>query len=316
MGLQGGRGPVTAEKGADGASGAPRATVVVVTRNRPEDLGRCLASVARQSLCSALVVLDNASDTPLAPPRGAVVLRSDLLLGVAAARNRACTRVTTPYLVFLDDDAAFQDTDTLERIVRVFDSDTRIAALALNALAVQQSGVELEQMRLVRGVRAGVLPIVCGGETTVPVAVFVGAGCAFRTEAFRAVGGFREDFQYGGEEFHLALRLIDRGWEMRYLPAVKVRHYHSGAWRLDASVRLPSQLRNKWAMAAEMLPRRHIPGALGPFTLRMLAEMRRDGVGWGAPLRWAWVSFLAEWRHRRPVALATVRTAARLRGRL
>lgn len=304
------------EEGPHRAKDAPRATVVVVTRNRPDDLHRCLASVARQGVPAALVVLDNASDTPLVPPLGAALLQSGVVLGVAAARNRACAQVATPYLVFLDDDAAFQDSDTLERIVRVFDADARVAGLALNAVAVQQSGAELEQMRLVRGVRADVAPIVCGGEVTFPVAVFVGAGCAFRTEAFRAIGGFREDYQYGGEEFHLALRLIDRGWELRYLPAVKVRHYHSGAWRLDASVRLPSQLRNKWAMAAEMLPGWHIPGALGPFTLRMLAEMRRDGVGWAGPLRWACQSFAAEWRHRHPLSLATVRTAARLRGRL
>jgi GT2 family glycosyltransferase len=260
--------------------------------------------------------LDNASDQPPTLPTNAVLERSEHVLGVAAARNRAGARVTTPLLVFLDDDAAFAAGDALRRVLQVFDAEPRVGAIALNSLAVQADGAELEQMRLARGVRYGIAPIPCGQESTLPVAVFVGAGCAFRVEALRGVGGFREDFQYGGEEFHLSLRLIDQGWELRYLPGVKVFHYHSGVWRLDASVRLPSQLRNKWAMAAEILPRRHIPGALGPFTLHMLAEMRRNGVSWAGPLRWACRSFLAEWRHRRPLSLATVRTAARLRGRL
>lgn len=296
----------------------PQITVVLVTRNRPADLRRCLESVSQQTVPPQIIVLDNHPDVGAEArvPAGVVLLHTDEFLGPADAKNRAFTRALAPIVVLLDDDAELTAADALERVLAVFDAEPGVGCLALNCLAVQPGGAEVEQMARLRAVRRDAPPLVVSGEAAYPVAEFIGAGSAFRLSVFRAVGGFPTGYGYGYEEPHLAYRILDSGWRILYLQSVTVRHYHSTSWRLTPENRLSSQLRNKWAMSAELFPALWIPLALGPFTIRMLAEMRRNRVGWAGPLRWACRSFVAQWRHRRPLSLETVRTAARLRGRL
>jgi len=295
-------------------------TVVIVTRNRPEELRRCLASVLAQTVAARLVVLDNCSDDDKQPvvPDGCRLLRTEVPMGAAAAKNLAFRHVEDPISVLLDDDAEVASRDAFERIVRVFRDREDLAAVALNCLAVGagDDGGVMEQMRLVHGIRDSTEKLVVGGEVAVPCAEFVGAGCAFRTGLFQSVGGFREDYLYGYEEFHLTLRFIDRGCSMLYLPDVKVLHYHSTTWRLPEAVRFASQLRNKWALAGELIPVPWIPIALIPFTVRMLATLSRSGTGVANPLVDALGAFAHAWRDRRPLRTATVRQALLLRGRL
>ena len=190
------------------------ATVVVVTRNRPAETDRCVSSIVRQRPQPNVILLDNASDPdqrPMPPPGGVRPLRCSRPLGVASARNFALEHVESPVAVLLDDDAEFQDTDAIRRILDVFDAAPRVALLALNCLATRPDGPPLEQMRLVGGLRGATPRFTLGAQSAVPSAEFIGAGCAFRMEAFRTLGGFREDFVYGYEEFHLSLRLLEGG---------------------------------------------------------------------------------------------------------
>lgn len=291
---------------------------MLVTRNRPDDLRRCLESVAKQTVRSQVIVLDNAPDVgaEASVSADALLLRGTEFLGPADAKNLAFEHALAPVVVLLDDDAELAASDALARVLAVFDADPQVGCLALNCLAIQPGGTAIEQMARLRAVRSDARHMSVAGEAAYPAAEFIGAGSAFRLSVFRSVGGFPTGYGYGYEEPHLAYRILDAGWRILYLQSVTVRHYHSRSWRLSAQSRLSSQLRNKWAMAAELFPALWIPLALGPFTIRMLGEMRRNGVPWAGPLRWACRSFLAEWRHRRPLSLATVRTAARLRGRL
>lgn len=306
--------------GTDGPaeSGAPQVTVVLVTRHRPADLRRCLASVVGQTVPAQIVVLDNSPEPgkEASVLGAAVLLRSEEFLGPADAKNIAFQHAAGPLVVLLDDDAELARADALERIVRVFAADPQLGCLALNCLAVQADGGQIEQMARLRAVRPGVAPLRVAGEPVYAAAEFVGAGCAFRLGVFRAVGGFPAGYGYGYEEPHLAYRILDAGWTILYARAVEVRHYHSISWRLPAETRLASQLRNKWTMSAQLFPAPWIPLALVPFTLRTLLEMREHRVRWGPPLRWAWSSFRQEWRRRRPLSPSTVRLAMRLRGRL
>lgn len=294
--------------------------VVVVTRNRPEDYERCVASVLRQTAAVRLVVLDNCSDEDKRPgvPAGATLVRTSTPLGVAAARNLAMTGIAEPFAVLIDDDAEFADSDTLERMLRVFAAEPQVAAVALNCLAVSPGQVEagLEQIYMVYGIRNLERARDAGGESVVPAGAFVGAGCGFRTEVFRSLGGFNEEYLYGYEELHFTLRLLDRGWGLLYLPSARVYHYHSRAWRLGGAERLRSQFRNKWALAAELIPLPWIPFTLGPFSVRMALTIWRARGGVLGAVAEAGAAFGRAWRQRRPLQGATVRQALALRGRL
>ena len=86
----------------------PRLTVVVITRNRREELLRTLGLVAALPERPPVIVVDNGSaDGTVAAVRRAhpqmhlIAVRRNL---GAVARNLAVRRVTTPYVAFCDDD--------------------------------------------------------------------------------------------------------------------------------------------------------------------------------------------------------------------
>lgn len=105
----------------------PQLSVVVCTHNpRPDYLDRCLAGLRAQTLSPEqweLVVIDNASDDPLARRvdlswhEHARFVREDTL-GLTPARLRGIKEAAAPLLVFVDDDNVL-DTDYLAVALRV-----------------------------------------------------------------------------------------------------------------------------------------------------------------------------------------------------
>ena len=69
-----------------------------------EPLAEALESLRAQDLPARIIVVDNASDPPLADLTGAEVIRSEERLTVGAARNLGLEHVTTPYVLFWDAD--------------------------------------------------------------------------------------------------------------------------------------------------------------------------------------------------------------------
>src|SRR3954447_10748489 len=73
-------------------------TIVVATRNRPEQLAR---TICRHR--APVIVVDNGSDRPIRLP-GVDVVRLEAHIG-AAARNIGAERARTRYIAFADDDS-------------------------------------------------------------------------------------------------------------------------------------------------------------------------------------------------------------------
>lgn len=97
-------------------AGRARLAVLIPTHNRPETLGRALASVWAQTvLPDEVIVVDDASDVPVSNaifagvPDGVrtLVLRNDVPLGANGARNRGLKEASSDYVAFLDDDDEF-----------------------------------------------------------------------------------------------------------------------------------------------------------------------------------------------------------------
>jgi glycosyltransferase involved in cell wall biosynthesis len=106
-------------------SGVPLVTVVVPTRDRPELLQIALASIEDQRLPLELVVVDEASSSPVSSdilPRGVsgTVIRHEHPRGPAAARNSGVRAGSAPFVAFLDDDDHWLP-DKLARCLEAFD---------------------------------------------------------------------------------------------------------------------------------------------------------------------------------------------------
>ncbi len=101
------------------------ASVVICTRNRPDELGMCLSSLSRQSYTAReIIVVDNASHDQrtrnVAMAAGVTYIREDRP-GLDIARNAGALRATSDIVAYTDDDVLLHPR-WLERLVSAFDA--------------------------------------------------------------------------------------------------------------------------------------------------------------------------------------------------
>jgi GT2 family glycosyltransferase len=247
-----------------------RLTVVVITRNRKDELLRTLAKMADVPERTRLTVVDNASCDGSA---GAVrrhfphvhLIEARRNLG-AVARNLAVRRVRTPYVAFCDDDT-WWDPGALARCADALDANPDVAVVT-GRIVVEPTGADDP---IVAELAMSPLP----GRPGLPGPVlmsFLAGASVLRVSAFRAAGGFSPRLWLGGEEELLAADLITAGHVLCYLPDAVVHHYPSVA--RDARRRRWLGIRNTlWFTWL----RRPLPAALAR-TAELAATVPRDAT--------------------------------------
>jgi glycosyltransferase involved in cell wall biosynthesis/GT2 family glycosyltransferase len=220
---------------------APTTSLCILCRDRPDALADALASATG---FDETIVIDMASDPPLAPQAGVTWHRDETNLGVTRGRNLLVQLATKDVVVFLDDDAVFVE-GTAATIAERF---ARTPALAVLAFLVRRADGRIESSEWpFRGRPHAV-------DRGRPAAYFLGGACAVRHDAFLAAGGYDESFFYSTEEIDLAFTLAAAGSTIEYTPAVVVEHRPATAGRV-ANPAVPAlRLRNRI-----MLARRHLP---------------------------------------------------------
>lgn len=193
-------------------------SVGIITRDRPESLRRCVQSLAiLGDLVSELLVFDDASKVPaqdaLAGATGIPlhVMRADVSPGMIAGRNRLMEAATRPIVLLLDDDAAIISREAVVAGVQLMRDDRRVGAVGF-ALAEADGSPWPVSMQPAPG--------------TVPcrVRAFIGFAHLLRRDVFLALGGYRELFEFYGEEKEYCLRLLDAGYDVVFLPDARVAH--------------------------------------------------------------------------------------------
>jgi GT2 family glycosyltransferase len=249
-------------------------TVGVCTRDRHESLLRCVRSLRHaEDLIDRIVILDDASESPVEPalraalgdqaPQGLTVLRAEERIGLSAGRNRVAQVARTPFIVYLDDDAALLSRDAVAAAIAVVAADPSVAAVAF---AQADADGQLYH--------PGAQP----SRATEPSLVrsFIGFAHLLRREPLLALGGFRELLGIMGEERELSFRLLDAGYRIVYLPGAPVAHLADPAGR-DTRGWLHQTVRND---ALSGLLNEPLPVALGMLPMRLWRyfPMRRH---WG-----------------------------------
>jgi GT2 family glycosyltransferase len=251
----------------DATPPAPRPTLAlcVICHERPDELRTALASATG---FDEVVVLDMASDPPLAPEPGATWLREDANLGVAGGRNLQAAAATADVLVFLDDDAAFTSPAPAETIRTAFADHPGVVGLAFRIVRADGSTVKGEYPFRGHPTDAG---------HARPCAYFLGGAAAVRRDAFSAAGGFDDRYLYSTEELDLAFALARAGGEFFYEPGVVVEHRPSSLGR-SLNPEVPAlRLRNRL-----LLVRRYLPAPVavvhgGAWAARTFVEAVRAG---------------------------------------
>ncbi|HRO30308.1 glycosyltransferase [Citricoccus sp.] len=205
-------------------------TVVVPVRDRPAGLDRLLRALAprarddRAAPGPPVPVVDDASADPRSIDRvvrahGARLLRLPANRGPAGARTAGIATVSTPYVALVDSDVTLGPADLRRLLAELADPLVAAVAPRVRAHSTPAAHPVVRYDQRWGALDLGTVPGLVGPGrrvSYVPTACWVA-----RTEVLR--GGFDETLRVG-EDVDLAWRLVDRGWWVRYVPEVVVRH--------------------------------------------------------------------------------------------
>ncbi|MEV7200393.1 glycosyltransferase family 2 protein [Streptomyces griseoluteus] len=245
-----------------------RTTVVVITRNRRDELLRTLGELAKLPEAPEVIVTDNGSADGTAEAVRRDFPATRLLepgrnLG-AVGRNLAVREVRTPYIAFCDDDSWWEP-GSLRRAADALDARPGLAAVTAR-IVMEPSGAE-------DPVTAELRDSPLTGPDWLPgpaLGSFLAAATVLRADAFRGAGGFHPGLWLGGEEELLATDLQRQGWWLSYLDDMTA--HHEASVRRDSTERRVLGLRN--TLWFTWLRRPLLPGLFR--TVALLATVPRD----------------------------------------
>jgi GT2 family glycosyltransferase len=216
------------------------ASVVICTRDRPEELGVCLSSLPRQSYppCE-IIVVDNASHDPrtrdVALAAGVTYIREDRP-GLDIARNTGALRASGDIVAYTDDDVLLHP-HWLEKLVSAFDQP-RIAAVTGLVLPAELATEAQRHFEIYWGFGKGYRQqdfdsssFKSHRKNAFPAwDIGAGASMAFRREVFEKVGLFDERLDVGqagcSGDSEYWYRLLANGYSCRYAPSSVAFHFH------------------------------------------------------------------------------------------
>jgi GT2 family glycosyltransferase len=268
----------------------PSIAVLIVTRDRRRDVLETLAGVAALDYPLdrlEVLVADNGSrDATEAAvqdwlrsagarlARGAC-LRSSDNLGAAAARNLLAAKASpaSDLWLFLDDDAV-PGPGMLGPLLAALDAPA-VGAVGARIVAHDAPDRDLGGAGWIdrRLGRLRETPALAGLDCD----FVISCAMAVRPGAFRAVGGFDEDYFVYHEDVDFCLRLIERGYRVRYEPAAVARHKVSPGKRRTPE-RLYYLTRNKLLLLRRHLPWRRHPGAWLAAGVSLVPRMLLESV--------------------------------------
>ncbi len=216
------------------------ASVVICTRDRPEELQRCLGSLPRQTLRPAeVIVVDNASrdmrtrDVALAA--GVIYVREDRP-GLDIARNTGARRARSRIIAYTDDDVLLHPT-WLERLVAAFDAPQigAVTGLVLPAELATDAQRHFEthwgfgRGYLRKDFDAARFRSQCD-DVFHAWEIGAGASMAFQRDVFERVGFFDERLDVGqagcSGDSEFWYRVLAGGLTCRYEPRAVALHFH------------------------------------------------------------------------------------------
>ncbi len=224
-----------------GGDGLPGLSVIICTRNRPEDLERSIrALLGSDDTVFELIIVDNASDDDRTEKvvsgfAGVKYVRENRP-GLDIARNTGVRMAGGELIAYTDDDV---------EVSREWTGDLKAAfsdplVMAVTGMVIPRRLDTLSQYMFERfwSFNKGYLPKLFDhrwflGDGQYAAAVWeigAGANMAFRRDIFRLAGGFDERLDVGAAgcsgDSEMWYRVLAEGWNCLYLPHLVVYHLH------------------------------------------------------------------------------------------
>jgi glycosyltransferase involved in cell wall biosynthesis len=227
---------------------APKITVAVCTRDRPESLRRCLESLAKLDYPNfEVLVIDNAPKTAdtaqlvqhwseADPFYSQLRYVLEFRPGVSWGRNRAIEEATGEIIAYADDDVVV-DPGWLRAIAQNF-ADPLVGCVTGLIVPLELETQAQELFEKYGGFGRGFVRKYCHFTSQAhwlyPLGTGIfgtGANTAYRRAMFNCIGGFNPTFgpgtpTAGSEDHELFFRLLKRGYALVYEPKALLRHQH------------------------------------------------------------------------------------------
>jgi GT2 family glycosyltransferase len=217
------------------------ATVAICTRDRPEDIRRCLEALMRlPDDGQEVLVIDNCPSTEatrrIVEEFPSVRYVREKRVGLDVARNRALREAQHELIAFIDDDAV-PEPGWLRALVRNFEDERVLCVTGLTLpleLETQAQEWFERHCSFQRGFKRKVydmvrLPPAAAGR------VGAGVNMALRRSVVQRVGSFDEVLDAGtptqsGGDTDMFSRILASGYRIVYDPAAVSWHRHRRAW--------------------------------------------------------------------------------------
>lgn len=256
-----------------------RASVVIVSRDRPDALCLCLAGVARLRRATYEVIV-------VADPGGCAAVRTlpfaeDLKLvefdraNISEARNLGIAQAAGDVVAFVDDDAV-PEPRWLDHLLAAF-ADARVAAAG--GFVRGRNGISFQWTARVLDATGQAHPIQVDESRvtllTPPAGRAVkteGTNMAVRRDLLADLGGFDPAFRFFMDETDLNMRLARAGHSTAIVPLAQVHHAYAPSTRRSAD-RAVTDLRDIGASHMVFLRRHHPDSTAWP---EIIATVRAD----------------------------------------
>lgn len=254
--------------------------VIILTRDRLEDLSACVASIERaDQLPAELIVMDNGSTEPEAlkfiksletKSHAIQVLRDERKFNFSALNNAAAKRARSDILCFLNNDTEVLANDWLARAAAHFEVSD-IGAVGAKLLypdrTVQHFGVYLGMSlhKIAAHAHHGIpgdAPGPFSKAGLIQQFSAATAACLFvRRSLFEAVGGFDEALEVAYNDVDLCMRIRQAGYKIIVDPNLLLLHkesatrgYDHNSERAERLNREAGLMRAKWGEALDRDP--------------------------------------------------------------
>lgn len=298
-------------------------SLIIITYNRPDDLLRLLKNIAGQdqadTLLDRVVIIDNASTVSYKTVTDFIdsqrlpflYIRSEENLGVARGRNEAVSKVQSPVVITLDDDAYFREADALIKIDQLFRSEfamqNRVGVYCFKVFwrdteDIQQSAFPHKKFNKYRN------------KDRFFTSYFIGCAHAILLEAYQAAGTYPPDFFYGMEEYDLGYRILDAGYKIAYDSSITVAHFESPRGRVPHVKKIQMLWVNKSKMAYRYLPYRFFISTAVMWSLQFLKNQPFAWRSWFEG--WKKIFSIPRTENRKVVSKETLQYIDEVEGRL
>lgn len=225
----------------------PELSIIILSYNVKKRLVDCLASIPKHKDWE-IIVVDNASTDGSAD---LATIKNATNLGFAAGNNIAIKQSVSEYVLLLNPDTVVYPS-TIETVLKYVQSHPQVGAATCRVELPDGSLdyschrgfptpgnalLHFSGLKRFSSYTAQDVP-----NTIHEIDALTGAFALIRRTAGDQVGWLDEDYFWNGEDIDFCYKLKEKGWQIMYIPTVKITHFKG------SSAKATPHSRQKWAL--------------------------------------------------------------------